>query len=167
MFMMKTIVTIAFATVAAAQVLVPQAASNNFPACALSCSSLLDAQSGCIPPAAPVTDQAIYVSCFCQSTLLTTLHSSPDGTCDQWCPVESDRQELMAWYNNFCVAGGAVSGSTTAPTAPVASTLTVAAPQTTVVYITSTSPAPTTTATPSDSASSSSSNSSGSWYDRP
>lgn len=152
---MKTIVAIAFASVAAAQVLVPQAASNDFPACALSCTPLLEAQGGCVPPAAPVTDQAVYVSCFCQSALIAPLHSSPDGTCDQWCTVESDRQELMAWYNNFCAAGGVAS---------VATTSTVSGPQTTVVYITSTA-VPTTTATPTDTSSSNtSSGSGGSWY---
>lgn len=152
---MRTIIAIAFAYLASAQVLVPQAASNSFPACALSCPTLLSAQGGCVPPAAPVTDQAIYVSCFCQSSLLITLHTSPDGTCDSVCTVESDRQELMAWYNNFCASGG--SGS-------VASTSTVAAPQTTIVYITSTS-APTSTASPTSGASSISSGGSNSWYD--
>ena len=154
---MKTLVAIAFASVATAQTLVPIAASNAFPACALSCTPLLQAQGGCVPPAAPVTDQAVYVSCFCQSTLIAALHTSPDGTCDQWCTVESDRQELMAWYNNFCAAGGAA-------TVPVTtSTSAVSGPQTTVVYITSTA-APTTTATPTDSSSSdTSSSSNGSW----
>jgi hypothetical protein len=152
---MRTIIAVAFTSLASAQVLVPQAASNSFPACALSCTTLLSAQGGCVPPAAPVTDQAIYVSCFCQSALLTTLHTSPDGTCDPYCTVESDRQELMAWYNNFCATGGSAS---------VASTSTVAAPQTTIIYITSTA-APTSTATTTSGASSASSGSNGSWYD--
>ena len=155
-------VAVAFASLTSAQNLVPQAASSSFPACGLSCQILLQAQSACVPPAAPVTDQAVYVSCFCQSGYLKTLHSSPDGTCDQWCTVESDRQELMAWYNNLCAAGGAAP---VASTTAVSSTSTVSGLQTTVIYVTSTS-APTTTATPSDSAASgSSSGSSGSWYD--
>lgn len=157
MLAMKTLIATAFVSVAAAQSLVPIAASNAFPACALSCTPLLQAQGGCVPPAAPVTDQAVYVSCFCQSTLIAALHSSPDGTCDSWCTVESDRQELMAWYNSLCAAGGAATLPATTITSPVAG------PQTTVVYITSTA-VPTTTATPTTSSSSdSSSSSNGPW----
>jgi hypothetical protein len=152
---MKTLVAIAFASVATAQTLVPTAASNDFPACALNCQLLLSAQGGCVPPAAPVTDQAVYVSCFCQSTLISALHTSPDGTCDSYCSVESDRQELMAWYNNLCAAGGAAT--------VVSSTSAVSGPQTTIVYITSTT-APTSTSAPTGSSSSASSSSNGSWY---
>lgn len=152
---MKTLITIAFASIAAAQSLVPTAASTDFPSCALSCQLLLSAQGGCVPPAAPVTDQAVYVSCFCQSTLISALHTSPDGTCDAYCGVESDRQELMAWYNNLCAAGGAAT--------VVSSTSAVSGPQTTIVYITSTAAA-SATATPTGTSSSVASSGNGSWY---
>ena len=156
MSIIQIITTVVLASVATAQIVVPQAASDTFPACALSCTPLLTAQSACVPPAAPATDQATYVSCFCQSGYLTTLHSSPDGTCDQWCTVETDRQELMSWYNNLCAAGVATT---------VSSTSAVSGPQTTIVYITSTS-APAITASPTDSSTpATSSSGNGSWYD--
>ena len=156
MSIIQTFCAVLFISVATAQILVPQAASNTFPACALSCTPLLTAQSACVPPAAPATDQAQYVSCFCQSGYLTALHSSPDGTCDQWCTVETDRQELMTWYNNLC----AIPVATTATTAT-----TVSGPQTTIVYITSTAPPGTTASSTSSSSSDTSSSSNGSWYD--
>ncbi|KKA21758.1 Integral membrane protein [Rasamsonia emersonii CBS 393.64] len=73
--------------------LLPTAASSTFPACALSCTTLQQAQSGCVPPAAPVSNQATYVSCFCQSALLTSLHTTPDslwGECWGWHPDNND-----------------------------------------------------------------------------
>lgn len=103
--------------------LLPTAASSTFPACALSCTTLQQAQSGCVPPAAPVSNQATYVSCFCQSALLTSLHTTPDSVCDSFCTSESDRQLLMTWYNNYCSSGGnAGAGTQTTTTAAAAAT---------------------------------------------
>lgn len=105
--------------------LLPTAASSTFPACALSCATLQQAQSGCVPPAAPVSNQATYVSCFCQSALLTSLHTTPDSVCDSSCTSESDRQLLMTWYNNYCSSGGNPgSGTQTTTTAAAAATST-------------------------------------------
>src|SRR4030081_1619708 len=84
--------TVVFIATAAAQTILPSTASTSFPACALSCSLLIQAQNSCIPPTAPVTDQYFYDLCFCQTPLLSQLHASPDGTCDAYCTVESDRQ---------------------------------------------------------------------------
>ncbi|KAL1961668.1 hypothetical protein VTN77DRAFT_1343 [Rasamsonia byssochlamydoides] len=105
--------------------LLPTAASSAFPACALSCTTLQQAQDGCVPPAAPVSNQATYVNCFCQSALLTTLHTTPDSVCDTSCTSESDRQLLMTWYNNYCSSGGQDTGTpTTTTTAASAATTT-------------------------------------------
>jgi hypothetical protein len=92
--------------------LVPTSASSSFPACALSCTLLQQAQSACVPPEASVTNQATYVNCFCQSGYLTTLHSSPNGVCDSSCPGASDRQLLESWYNNFCSSNAATTTTT-------------------------------------------------------
>ncbi|KAF2804146.1 uncharacterized protein BDZ99DRAFT_153596 [Mytilinidion resinicola] len=50
---------------------------TKLPACAKQCSILSQAEANCVPPAAPVTNQDTYQSCFCQSGLLTTLKTSP------------------------------------------------------------------------------------------
>jgi len=109
-----SIIIVAFAliTYGVAQTILPSSGSATFPQCALSCETLVAAQNSCLPPAAPVSDQSIYTSCFCESALLTQLHTSPDGTCDANCPGESDRQLLENWYNSFCN-----SGTTTTTTA--------------------------------------------------
>ncbi|PLB45297.1 hypothetical protein P170DRAFT_278941 [Aspergillus steynii IBT 23096] len=86
--------------------LLPSAASDSFPQCGLSCSNLKQAQSGCVPPAAPANGHATYVSCFCQSNLLSNLHNSADGTCDDSCSSASDRSLLQKWYSNYCSSGG-------------------------------------------------------------
>jgi hypothetical protein len=100
--------------------LLPTAASSTFPACALQCTTLQQAQTGCVPPAAPVTDQAIYVSCFCQSALLTTLHTSADSVCNTQCTSTSDRQLLTTWYQNYCSSGGKDGGEPTTTTTAAA-----------------------------------------------
>lgn len=102
-----------FASSTAAQsvTLLPSAASDTFPACALTCQTLEQAQGSCVPPAAPVTNKATYVSCFCQSTLLTQLRSSPASVCTA-CSA-ADAQTLEQWYNNFCATGGDVQTTTT------------------------------------------------------
>ncbi|KAA8643684.1 uncharacterized protein ATNIH1004_010458 [Aspergillus tanneri] len=86
--------------------LLPSAASASFPQCGLSCSNLKQAQDGCIPPKAPAYGHATYVSCFCQSGLLSQLHNSGDRTCDDSCSSPPDRSLLQKWYNDFCSSGG-------------------------------------------------------------
>jgi len=100
------ILVLAIATTVWSQVIiiVPTAGTDTFPACAVSCPLLLQAQASCLPPAAPVTDQAIYLSCFCQSDLLKPLKNSPNGVCDAVCPAQSDLTALQAWYSGFCAA---------------------------------------------------------------
>lgn len=103
---------------------IPSAASSTFPSCALSCTTLTSAQTGCVPPAAPVTDYTTYVSCFCQSALLTTLYTTPDDVCTDVCTAESDRDLLQTWYKNFCASGGATTATATAASTATAATAT-------------------------------------------
>jgi hypothetical protein len=162
-----------FTAITTAQTILPSTASASFPACALSCSQLIQAQNSCIPPAAPVTDQYFYDSCFCQSPLLSQLHTSPDGTCDAYCTVESDRQLLESWYNSFCASQTASTtptpGATSSAVAPLVSTVTSGV-STVIVILPPTSTASSgisPTATGSGSTVGSTSRSSNSWYASP
>lgn len=153
------VAAIAFTIITTAQTILPSAPSASFPACALSCVQLLQAQNICIPPATQVTDQATYNSCFCQSGLLAQLRLSPDGTCDAYCPVESDRQLLQSWYAGFCASG-------TASTAVASSFSTVTSGVSTVIVIippSSTSSASSPTSTDSGTSAGSTGNSNESW----
>ncbi|PGH31677.1 hypothetical protein GX50_05517 [[Emmonsia] crescens] len=94
----------AFFTSVVCQSLIPASGSATFPRCAVGCPLLQQAQANCVPPAAPVTNQATYISCFCQSSLLQALHSSPNGVCDAVCP-SADLSTLQKWYAGFCSAG--------------------------------------------------------------
>lgn len=81
------------------------ASSQNFisptlPACAQQCPTLQQAQTICVPPAAPVTNQGIYQSCFCNSDLLKQLPVTPSATCPT-CPP-ADLVTLQSWFAGFC-----------------------------------------------------------------
>lgn len=82
-----------------AQVLI----SNLLPACGQQCAILLQAQAACLPPAAPVTDQKIYSSCFCQSAFLTPLIT---GGSAEICPACSTAEigTIENWYQASCAA---------------------------------------------------------------
>src|SRR2546423_1286811 len=154
-----------YATVASGQAIIPSAASPSFPSCGLSCSQLLDAQRNCIPPAVAVADQATYNNCFCTSDLLAQLRISPDGTCDAYCPDESDRQLLQSWYRGFC------AGQTTSSNSPASALSTITSGVSTVIVIippptssSSTSAPPIVTGSGTTVGSTSSSNPS--WYAR-
>jgi hypothetical protein len=96
----------------------PSAASSTFPACGLSCQLLLEAQSGCVPPQAAVTNSDTYVSCFCQSALISGLPYTA-SMCPT-CTTASDQQLLINWYKDYC-AGGFRSTLTTSATATTSS----------------------------------------------
>lgn len=85
-------------------------ATGALPSCANTCTALYNAQDACVPPAAPVTNQAIYQSCFCQSGYLAPLYTSPAGVCDQACGG-ADLTKIQSWYKGLCGqrAGGAVA----------------------------------------------------------
>lgn len=81
------------------------ASSQNFisptlPACAQQCQTLQQAQTICIPPAAPVTNQGIYQSCFCNSDLLKQLPAAPLAICPTCAPA--DLVTLQNWFAGFC-----------------------------------------------------------------
>lgn len=91
--------------------------AQNLPACAQTCPILLQAQGGCVPPAAAVTNQGQYQSCFCQSAFLTPLYQ-PTSTL---CPVCStqDMATIQTWFQGLCKQGAPVvpqSSSSTPPT---------------------------------------------------
>ncbi|GAB1191852.1 hypothetical protein BDV32DRAFT_115757 [Aspergillus pseudonomiae] len=111
--------------------LIPTAASDSFPSCALSCSILQQAQTGCVPPTAQKTDRSTYVSCFCQSSLITQLHNSADGTCSDTCTNADDRKKLQTWYSDFCASGGQNKGTAASESTAAASTSTSTSTSTT------------------------------------
>lgn len=80
-----------------AQVLI----STSIPACGQQCAILLQAQAGCVPPAAPVTNPNIYQSCFCQSTFLTPLFVGGSTTICPACSPE-EMGTIENWYQTLC-----------------------------------------------------------------
>ncbi|KIW26455.1 uncharacterized protein PV07_09548 [Cladophialophora immunda] len=143
-----------------AQSIVPTSSSPQFPSCAVNCAVLLQAQTACVPPAVPATNQITYENCFCQSSFLQALYSTPDAICTAECTSESDRALLQTWFTSFCQQVG--SGVD-----PLESTTSILQPSsTTVVTITSYStPAPTATNTGTGSASAPAPSSHQSWID--
>lgn len=83
----------------------PSAASDSFPACGVNCEILAQADDACTPPTVPATNRQTYVSCFCQSTLITGLKSNAQSVCGT-CTSQSDSQKLQQWYVDFCNSGG-------------------------------------------------------------
>lgn len=93
--------------------------SPTIPLCAQQCAILLDAQRGCVPPAALVTNQGMYQSCFCLSALLTQLPSSPSVVCPAC--SSTDQGLLQSWFSDLCKQGPPV----TPASAPVPTTVLV------------------------------------------
>ena len=120
-FFLITLVLSLSACAADDTTLIPTTASDSFPSCALSCSILQQAQTGCVPPTAQTSDRSTYVSCFCQSSLISQLHNSADGTCADTCTSADDRTKLQAWYNDFCSSGGQNKGTAASESSAAAS----------------------------------------------
>jgi len=120
---------LSLASVAVAQTVLVYG-DNALPTCAQSCTLLQQAQSACVPPAAPVTDQATYQSCFCQSGYLTTLKTSAAGVCDTACG-SSDQQQVQTWYLSTCQLGTTDAAATVTPAGASTSAATVAGTSTT------------------------------------
>ena len=140
----KVGVLLTITTMASTQQIIPTSTSGSFPACAVSCAALLQAQQTCSASYPGGTPQLTYENCFCQSASIAALYSTADSVCAGECQVESDRTELHAWYLSFCnqVAQGIDPNAVSTQPAATAST--------TVVTITSTAsstPAPTITGT--------------------
>jgi hypothetical protein len=94
---------------------------NQMPACAENCATLGNAESSCVPPNAPVTNQATYQSCVCASALLTSLYSS-DTLCQAFCSAD-DASTIAQYYKSLC-AGPVVYPSTSTATTSTASSTT-------------------------------------------
>ncbi|KAJ5390974.1 uncharacterized protein N7496_002042 [Penicillium cataractarum] len=98
-----------YASTSSADSILPSSASSSFPECGLSCTALTQAQSSCESAA-----ESTWVSCFCQSSLLTGLKTS--GSLCSSCTSSSDQSLLSTWYNNYCNSGGTDTGSSTSST---------------------------------------------------
>ncbi|EED18561.1 integral membrane protein [Talaromyces stipitatus ATCC 10500] len=100
----------------------PSAATSNFPACGLQCQLLLEAQSACVPPQARVSNTDTYVSCFCQSSLISGLPYTA-SMCPT-CTSASDQQLLINWYKSYCAGGfrSTLTNTATATTSTVSRT---------------------------------------------
>lgn len=101
---------------------------TTLPPCAQQCATLQQAQTGCVPPAAPVTDQGTYLSCFCESALLKPLSATPSTVCSACSPA--DLQTLQSWFSGFCAPAGGTGGQqpTTLTTSSISSTPTTSVP---------------------------------------
>lgn len=108
--------------------LIPSAGTDTFPACAVSCQVLTQAQDACVPPSAPVSNQQTYVSCFCQSTLLSNLKNNAAGVCGTSCSNQAELVQLQKWYADYCASGGKTGAATTTNAAPTPSRVTYPAP---------------------------------------
>ena len=100
------------------QTLIP---TTGLPSCAATCAQLQNAQTGCTPAGgAPVSNQATYQSCFCQSALLTALDQGSGAQLCTQCSAQ-DNQAIQTWYQGFCKAGasalqsGGASGASSRP----------------------------------------------------
>jgi hypothetical protein len=102
------------------QQIVPTTSSSQFPGCALSCTVLLQAEQICKPPNQPQTNLLTYENCFCQSSALNALYTTPDSVCATECTIESDRTLLQSWFTTFCQSVGQgvdpLASTTVAPT---------------------------------------------------
>ena len=83
--------------------------NNALPTCAQQCPVIIQAQAACVPPSAPVTNQAAYESCFCQSGYLKTI-TTDTTPCSGVCSG-NDLTQLSEWYSNTCADGGVAAAA--------------------------------------------------------
>ncbi|OQN96637.1 hypothetical protein B0A48_17277 [Cryoendolithus antarcticus] len=76
-----------------------QSPNSPLPSCASSCGILQQAATAC--GGLTASSQNIWV-CFCQSTYLTTLYQSGEGTCADTCATAAQRDTLRVWYKGEC-----------------------------------------------------------------
>lgn len=126
------------------------------PACAQQCPVLSQAQAACVPPAAPVTDQATYESCFCQSGYLTQLKSDPSALCGSVCTAASDLSQIQQWYAQNCVNDGSNAAAQVTTVVITTTSAGLTGGPTTTGTITGSATASTETTSPSNDSSSSS-----------
>ena len=147
-FLLATITPLALAAS-----ILPSSATDGFPSCALSCTTLQNAATSC--EASPSGQQSIIDSCFCQSSLLTSLKTDASTVCGSVCSSSSDLDSLQTWYNNFCSSTG-----TAATTTAAATTLSTSSTSTSAAA----AAASTTSSSSSDTSLDDSSKPRGSWY---
>lgn len=96
---------------------------SQLPECARSkCVVLADADSNCVPPKAPPTNQGIYQSCLCSSDLLISLKTAGTICQTAGCSPE-DAGKISQYYKDLC-AGPVVQPqpTTAAPTTATTTT---------------------------------------------
>lgn len=105
--------------------------SSNLPPCAQQCPLLTQAQTSCVPSGgAPVSNQATYQSCFCQSALLSQLRGSqPVQLCSQC--TQADMAQIQTWYQGLCQPGAAPVANNNQPSNTPANTPTTTTSRTT------------------------------------
>ena len=121
----RTYASFVLSTLALVQAQQPTLLPTSLPACAQTCPVLIQAQSGCIPPAAPITNQATYQSCFCQSGYLTSLKTSSTNICAPQCS-DPDFTTIDSWYKGLCGVNNAPGGGTIIATLTPTPTTTLA-----------------------------------------
>lgn len=122
---------------------------KGLPECAKTCNNLHNAAIYCLPPTAPVSNEATYVGCFCRSQWL---HGRKDNTgiCSQECNVE-DEKAIQDTYNDLCGIPGPSATRFLSVPAPTSSPSSTAAPSTSSLVALTTStltPVPTSTFAP-------------------
>jgi hypothetical protein len=118
---MRLLAVVASLVVAASAQQLLVYSDSALPACAQQCTVLQNAQTGCIPPAAPVTDATIYESCFCQSGYLTTLKAAGSTICSDVCGA-SDVAKIASWYQSNCADNGVAAAARVSSGTPTDST---------------------------------------------
>ncbi|KAJ6087764.1 hypothetical protein N7467_006678 [Penicillium canescens] len=111
------LLTLLTTTLAADKNLIPTAASSTFPQCGLTCSQLYAAQDTCTQAA----DSSTWVSCFCQSSLISNLKTS--GSVCSSCSA-GDQALVSTWYTNYCNSGGKETSNTATTTSSAAASAT-------------------------------------------
>jgi hypothetical protein len=89
--------------------------------CARSCKILTIAELNCVPPAAPISNNATYIDCFCHSDYIRSLHSS-SKICHHACSDE-DVLVISNYYDALCglpysSSSSSYSSNPTSPPAP-------------------------------------------------
>jgi hypothetical protein len=141
------------------QNILPTSSSTQFPSCASSCAVLLQIQSTCSTTGNSLANE----NCFCQSSTIQPLYSTPDALCTAECTTESDRVLLRTWFLQFCQQVGAGID----PNAQTTTGTQQATGSVTVVTITSTNTSPPGSSnTGTGAAAAPAGRGSQSWYDR-
>lgn len=96
-----------------------------FPACAINCPPLYDANGACVPPNVPVGNPDTYDSCFCSHGAVAPFSVGVSGVCDAACGPDG-LSSIADWFRDLCDVedGGGATGTTSTTTGGAASTTT-------------------------------------------